>query len=286
MEKRNIIFVLGKGGVGKTTVSALISLYFSSNRRVEVYSFDQAHNLGDVLHMRLDDNPQLVKENLYAAEVDVLRWKKRYMAQMRRSVKAAYTYLSAYNMLEVFDIMEDAPDIEQLSLLLAFDEIRRRPASDLTVIDMPPTALALEFFRVVDRNIRWIEALIDLREKIQQKKEIISRIRLGSKEIETDKVLKRLRELHEFYIEIKNVLHNSFLLVVQNPDEFSRLEAARIVETLGKMGYDNYRIVDNKAEKPADWALPVFSGDIMRDFDKLIAQNIDFFLFVEKAVFK
>ncbi len=286
MEKKNIIFVLGKGGVGKTTVSALISLYFSSNRRVEVYSFDQAHNLGDVLHRPLDDNPQQVKENLYAAEVDVQRWKQSYMAQMRRSVKSAYTYLSAYNMLEVFDIMEDAPDIEQLSLLLAFDQLRRNPASDLIVIDMPPTALALEFFRVVDRNIRWIEALIGLREKIQQKKEIVSRIRLGNKEIETDKVLKRLRELREFYGQIRDVLHSSFLLVVQNPDEFSRLEAARIVDALEKMEYNNYRIVDNKAKKPGDWALPVFSGDIMRDFDKFIAQNIDFFLFVEKAVFK
>ena len=244
---RKILFLTGKGGVGKTTVSAFIALYLAQELQVGVYSFDPAHNLADVLGDEIIN--QKKGKNLIAQEVDFDHWKKKYLEQIKHSFKSSYTYLAAYNMLDYFDIFEQAPDADNLGMILAFEHILENTSHDLYIFDMPPTAVALEFFITVKRNLRWIEALMNLRQKIIEKKEIISRIKLGRKEIETDKVMARLEGLREFYLRLQEQLHKAFYFVVRNQDQLSHLEAERITRRLEELGFDNIYLVNNKYEQ-------------------------------------
>ncbi len=280
---RKIIFFTGKGGVGKTTVSAIVSLYLSRSFDVGVYSFDPAHNLLDVLH---SGGQKVLEHRLEAQEVDFEKWKRDYLHRMKQNFKSSYTYLAAYNLLDYFDIFEQAPDADNLGMVLAFDAIISRGGHDVYVFDMPPTAVALEFFRTIRRNRRWVEALIDLRHKIIEKKEIISRIKLGQKQIETDKVMRRLEDLRGFYDRLQDVLNGSSYLVVRNPDRLSHLEADRIKQALAQMQLERVYFVNNRF-KQCDQPLSlgdIDTRDIVGRMEEVIKQYAGFFEDVEKLI--
>lgn len=64
-------FFLGKGGVGKTTLSSAFALTLARRgAKVLIASLDPAHNLGDALDISLNGNVKTVEPNLDALEVD------------------------------------------------------------------------------------------------------------------------------------------------------------------------------------------------------------------------
>jgi len=60
-----IILYTGKGGVGKTTLSAATAAYLSSlGKKVLVVSVDPAHSLSDVLEVEVGPEPKAIAGKL------------------------------------------------------------------------------------------------------------------------------------------------------------------------------------------------------------------------------
>ena len=280
MLRRNI-FVLGKGGVGKTTLSLLMALYFSSEYDIGLYSFDPAHNLFDLLESKS------LNKNLYIEEVDFEKWKKKYLQQLRHSLKSSYSYLSAYNLLQYFDIFEQAPDSDNLGMILAYEHILTKNKHNFLIFDMPPTAVALEFFRTIRRNRRWIEVLSDLRQRILNKKEVISVIKFGKKKIETDKVMARLKSMQKFYTTLEKAIEDSYFFIIRNPDNLSHKEGDRIKSALENLDINKITFIDNKIETSvSERVLRKFDEktNIVRSFDKILTKNKRLFIELEEIL--
>jgi arsenite-transporting ATPase len=250
------VFYLGKGGVGKSTLSALCALYFSRRgKKVLLVSMDPAHNQADIFEKELSDKAEKINENLYVIEVNVDKQIQSYLSKVEDHVNSVYRYLTAFNLEKYFDIIKYSPGMEEYALLLAYNDILSQSDANLIVFDMPPTALAIRFFNLPSLSLIWLEKLVQLRQEIVQKRKIITKIKIGKKDIERDKVLNQLNKQIDFYSSIQNIFEDQVQTIVNiviNPDKLSVIESQDIINHLQKIKLRPRHIILNKYSSSAN----------------------------------
>jgi arsenite-transporting ATPase len=248
--KPQLLFFIGKGGVGKSTTSALTSVYLASKPyKTLLVSMDPAHNQRDIFEQNFSEKPKAVSETLMIKEVDTDFWIEKYLKETTAQIKDTYKYESAFNLQNYFNVLQFSPGLEEYALLLAFeDTLHKYAGRDFIVFDMAPTALTLRFFSLPFITLIWLEELLTLRRQIYKKKEIISKIKFAGKEIEQDKVKAKLKSLIGNYEHLQEhfLSETTKVNLVMNNDKLSFSEAFRIRQKLADISIAIDRIVINK----------------------------------------
>lgn len=257
-EAKNIFFV-GKGGVGKSTSAALNSLFLAQKGlQVLIVSLDPAHNQSDIFKENLSDNPTKIIPHLLAIEVDQDYWIKQYLKGVQDHINRTYSYLTALNLDKYFSVIRHSPGLEEYAMILAFNRIQQDFSHfDFLVFDMPPTALSLKFFSLPTLSLIWIGHLLELRQEIIKKRELITKIKLIKKEVERDKVLNKLNVSKNEFQDLKNIFQNSkktHIKLVLNPDELSLAESIRIFNTLQNIDINLNQIISNKMQADSSYS--------------------------------
>jgi arsenite-transporting ATPase len=285
-------FFLGKGGVGKTTLSASFALTLArSGQKVLVASLDPAHNLGDALGSALKNEPLTVEPNLDAMEIDLETWINTYLEESRSQLKSTYSYNVTLNLDSLFKILKYSPGTEEYAVLWAIEDIHCRlaPLYDIVVLDTPPTALSLRFLSMPTISGLWVKELSKLRETILKKRNTIVRLNPESPVKEScldkddDKVYGKLSTIRQRLSMLEHLFQKeSFINVIVNPDELSVTEALRIKDELDRLEIPISTIcLNKKGVLNNEWhihqslaAIPMFSFDFessgIRTRDQLI----------------
>ncbi|MCP4159327.1 MAG: ArsA family ATPase [Deltaproteobacteria bacterium] len=250
MSYPEIIFFLGKGGVGKSTGSAILSILLSqAEKKVLLASFDYAHNQSDIFQKNFSDKPTKINPNLEVLQINRDKEVKKYLSKTTKDVKKSFTYLTSFNLEGYFDVLKFSPGMEEYALVTTFMNIREKYKDyDYHIIDMPPTAVSLRFFNLPSLSLTWIDQLEKLRMEIYKKKEIVSKIKFAGKEIEKDKVLLKIREIKKDYLDMKGIFESntdSSIYTVFNSDLLSVNETSRIVSDLSKLNINTKGFICN-----------------------------------------
>lgn len=154
-----IIFFAGKGGVGKTSVSAATGIRSAlSGKRTIVMSLDTAHSLSDVFDLDrglLDQNkgdPVKVRENLWIQEIDI-------QEEIARNWEDIYDYIAeVLNATGVEEILAEElailPGMEELSLLMHINRYVRENEYDVIILDSAPTGESVRFISI-PTSLEW-----------------------------------------------------------------------------------------------------------------------------------
>ncbi len=262
------LFFLGKGGTGKSTVSALVSLVLMQRgKKVLLASFDDAHNQGDIFQTALSDKACTLEPCLGVLQIDRDKEIQTYLAKTADRVKASYTYLTAFNLNNYFDILKFSPGMEEYALITAFMGLVDGYSNyDYLIIDMPPTALSMRFFNLPGLSLTWVNHLEKLRNEINDRKEIISRIKFAGKEFERDRILKQIQEIKADYLRLNEIFKDpvrAVFFAVVNQDRLSVAETGRIIKQLHTLSITLKGVVCNNrgtttgtGEKPFDTHFP------------------------------
>jgi arsenite-transporting ATPase len=250
--KPQLLFYIGKGGVGKSTTSAMTAVHLSRNSRdILLVSMDPAHNQRDIFQQNFSEKPRQVNDHLTVKEVNADYWIEKYLKETEKTIKQTYSYESAFNLQNYFNILQFSPGLEEYALLLAFENIIHiYEDKDVIIFDMAPTALSLRFFSLPFITLVWLEELLKLRNQIYAKKKIISKIKIGRGEIEQDRVKAKLEILIEEYGHLRDHFKSDATKInlVLNNDKLSFSEAFRIKKKLMDIGINIESVLVNKSQ--------------------------------------
>lgn len=254
--EHRLLWVGGKGGVGKTTVAAALAVLAARRgKRVLVVSTDPAHSLGDVFDRELGDTPRRLLPNLDAMEIDpdaeVEAHLARVTAQMRRF--AAPEMMSELErqmrLTRQSPGTQEAALLERLSRLITDHDVDH----DLIIFDTAPTGHTLRLLTLPEAMAAWTDGLLAHNRKSEELGKVLSHLTpKRGQDIDTpfddpqedalsdldartrdvaETLIQRRRLFHRARRRIENAAETSFLFVM-TPERLPILETARAVAAL------------------------------------------------------
>lgn len=168
---RRLLWVGGKGGVGKTSVSAALGVLAARRgKRVLVASTDPAHSLGDVFDRELGDQATRILPGLDAMEIDpdieVEAHLARVTSQMRR--------FAVPRMMDELErqmrLSRQSPGTQEAALLERISRMITADDSDydLIIFDTAPTGHTLRLLSLPEAMSAWTEGLLSHSRRSQE----------------------------------------------------------------------------------------------------------------------
>ncbi len=255
-----IVWVGGKGGVGKTTVSSSMGVLAARrNKRTLVISTDPAHSLGDAFDQALADKPSRVAPNLDAMEIDpdaeVDRHLDSVLSQMRRYAKPDMMPELERQMR----MSRQSPGTQEAALLERIARIvtQEDERYDLIIFDTAPTGHTLRLLTLPEAMAAWTDGLLQSNRKSAHLGDVLDHLTPKSgKDIATPfddpeedpyadlddrskKIAKTLTDRKRLFHQARHRLEDpkvSAFVFVLTPERLPILETRRAVSALTEAG--------------------------------------------------
>ena len=223
-----IILYTGKGGVGKTSIAASSAVQSAKNgKKTLVVSTDRAHSLGDSLDIKLSPEPQEIRPNLWAQEIDSVHEVEKGWGQVQKYLTTLFTAKTIKDItteeLTVF------PGMEDLLSLLRILQYYKQNTFEVIVIDCAPTGETLALLSFPEMLRWWMEKLFPMKRKAIKFLKPIAEPLLGIP-MPTDSVMEEIDKIYHQLDEMRQIFSDrevTSIRIVVNPEKMVVKEAQR-----------------------------------------------------------
>ncbi|MGA2675907.1 MAG: TRC40/GET3/ArsA family transport-energizing ATPase [Methanobacterium sp.] len=250
--KTTFVFIGGKGGVGKTTVSAATALWFArQGKKTLVISTDPAHSLSDSYEKNIGYNPTPIAENLEALEIDPEIAMQEYQAKMKEQ-QSLTPGADMGMMQEQMDMASMSPGIDEAAAFDKFLQYMTTDEYDIVLFDTAPTGHTLRLLSFPEMMDSWVGKMITVRRQIGGMAKAFKNIMpfMGDEE-EEDKALEDMEETKKRIREARGIMadpdRTTFKTVII-PEEMSIYESERAMEALHKYNMNTDGIIVNQIQ--------------------------------------
>lgn len=171
LQQRPIIFVGGKGGVGKTTTAAALASKFAElQQKTLIISTDPAHSLGDVFNTNLKNTassgnkPIALSTYLDALELDPDSIIDEHFARVERTISSYANPDMMPKIREHLQLSKSAPGAQEAAMLEAIcrylvDSVERGVYQHI-IFDTAPTGHTLRLLILPEMMEAWTDGLL------------------------------------------------------------------------------------------------------------------------------
>src|SRR5450432_3967966 len=244
-----IIVHTGKGGVGKTSISAATALRCSEmGLRTIVISTDTAHSLGDSLDAEIGPEPVELRQNLWAQEVDARYSMDKYWGAFQKYMVALFTARGVKDI--VAEEVTILPGLEEGAHLLWINKYVEEGNFDVLVVDAAPTAETLRLLSLPDVTRWWFERILTLtRGAAKILRPINKMLGRSGDNVPEDDAWDEVRKLFDTLDKVRDILSDpeiSSIRLVVNPEKMVIKETQRTYTYLNLYGYATDAVICNR----------------------------------------
>ena len=279
------VFVGGKGGVGKTSISASLGVKLASEGfKTLVLSTDPAHSLADALQVPLDGGApvpiELPSGEFYAMEVDTegaiasfQKLAKEFVKEGRRGV--GVDVARKLGLEEFASLLNNAPPgIDELVALTQVMELVKFGDFDRVVIDTAPTGHTLRLLSFPEFLDKFLGKVMRLKKRLDSAIDTLRNM-LGRKDSAdaVDMAAQGVERLRENMEELRKLVSNrdrTQFVIVTVATGLAMAESERLVRSLRKDEVEVNNLIINQVIP--DSSAGAYVDRIVGNQDKCIAE--------------
>ncbi|WP_288998759.1 ArsA family ATPase [uncultured Psychrobacter sp.] len=164
LKTQPIIFIGGKGGVGKTTTAAALASYYASQQqKTLIVSTDPAHSLGDVLDTQLNNAKTAISPYLDAIELNPDVIVDEHFSQVERTIKSYANPDMIPKIREHLRLSKSAPGAQEAAMLESMCQHLVEAADagyEHIIFDTAPTGHTLRLLVLPEMMGAWTDGLL------------------------------------------------------------------------------------------------------------------------------
>ncbi len=180
LEGHSILFVGGKGGVGKSTTAASLAVHLAdSGEKILLASTDPAHSLGDLFETSVGDRKREIVPGLHALEIDPGQEVEKYLARVKSTMRH-YVQPAMYSEIErQIELTRHSPGAEEAALMDRVTTLMQEGATshDRIIFDTAPTGHTLRLLALPEIMAAWTTGLLKSRERSDSLGKAVDRLR-------------------------------------------------------------------------------------------------------------
>lgn len=223
-----LIIYTGKGGVGKTSVSAATARRLAQKGyKTLLMSTDSAHSLGDSLGVELPSHVYNLEKNLDVLEIDII-----YEMQTRWSDISDYvtTFLTSQGLEDISaEEMAVIPGMEMIAALFYILQFKEDGEYEVIVMDTAPTGETLKLLSFPDISNWYLDRFFSMFKRLVSiARSTVSKI--IDLPLPNKKVLQNIEEIKDKMSQVKEILEDpeiTTIRLVLNPERMVINETMR-----------------------------------------------------------